>query len=449
MGQFSAKRWALWLLSLALLFTLASGVIQVAGRHASQKYGSRYRDIALAGADATIDNADLRLCLARGAKPEPARVRELLEEHTQAVEVVLGLVRRFRRPVGAAELQAEFEESKKLAATLDGAMGAGDAVAQEQAAARLRTNLETLRDDLLYTTAAARGVLDTRIRSARRWQRIGFWLTVASFAMLFPLAYYRITQAHQEASGPIQLEAELDQLARTDVFRSRMRLLVPDADKDATWTLALTKILFERRPHVVFEAEARHGEHTVRLWGKRYRLIGMVKSLQHFFLPIYARATWRNLCAMYNAGIDAPVPVVWHPIRRKRVPVGSIILVEHVGEVQQVRTFVRSEIALLSPERRRAFLVRWAQYIRRLHEVHICHFKSRHFYGTHLDGEAESRLYLFDLDKVRLSRSGSQVIRRLHMRFDIRRLMLSVAEYVTPDELAAFEQSLRSSGTDA
>jgi lipopolysaccharide kinase (Kdo/WaaP) family protein len=283
--------------------------------------------------------------------------------------------------------------------------------------------------------------LDGQAQTARRWQSVGFWLTVAALIALVPLLIGVVGEMIENALGPVQLEDELAEVAENIEFQSRMKLLAPHSADGAPWSLKLRRVISERQSHLVFEVDAVCGGQSVLLWGKRYRLSGFIKSLQRFFLPSYDAATWHILCAMHTAGLNSPAPLVKERMRRGGVPVGTIILAQHIGAVTQVRNFIRSDFVHMPPERRRELVEGLGDFVARLHSLDIYDFTPRYFWASGLDG-GEIKFYLFDLDKAHLLRSAPRFIKRYYRLRGTRRLRALVEQFATSDELAAFDQRL-------
>ena len=442
MGQFSSDRWRLCVLTAAAGLIVVASAMQVIGRHKAHDAWGLAEDIAQSGRDALTHSTRLRLYLAENSKPDPARIVELVRGCAGAVRETLHLLRSFDRSVGARSLRDEFEETEKLAAEL--AAASQDAAKDEagKIIVRISVSLSSFERDMLRASGAAQAVLNMRGRTARRWQRAAFWFTLAGLAALLPALVVQLGQVMEGSVGRPRIERELARVAAGGVFQGRMELLRPPAHRDGgRWELNLVRIRSDRKSHVVFEAEARSGDARVLLWGKRYRWVGFVKSFQRLFLPAYDSATWNILCAMHNAGMASPVPIVWERVRRRGVPVGGIILAEHIGQVEQLQGFIRAGFALLPAERRAALLDKLAGLVNRLHALDVYDFTPRYFWGSGWSG-GEITLYLFDLDKAHLLRSVPAFIKRHYRSRGIRRLKRLIEQFATPDELAAFEQRL-------
>ena len=210
---------------------------------------------------------------------------------------------------------------------------------------------------------------------------------------------------------------------RHGVYSSR---LPPEEREEihCNWQLQLTRRFPEQRTHVCFEALASCNEKRIRLWGRRYKWAGYVKSFQRILWPAFAEATRRALCLMHNNGLCCPLPILYKRLRAGPFKAGGIILMEHVGNVVSARDFLRSEFCLLSTKQQDEFLARVTSFIHSLHDLGIYGVKPRYLHGKHMHPSGEKTLiYLFDLDKVLLWTSCPSLIARMLCRKDYCRLL--------------------------
>ncbi|MFO8006843.1 MAG: lipopolysaccharide kinase InaA family protein [Candidatus Brocadiia bacterium] len=250
--------------------------------------------------------------------------------------------------------------------------------------------------------------------------------SMASFLSVWVLLTV-LSDIASESYDPGKLEEEVASLAESDQFKSRIKLLAdlecPD-DTAGDWELRLARRFPEKRTHVCFEATASRNGKQVSLWGKRYKWAGFVKSHQRICFPAFGEATWRALCIMYNNGLDCPAPIVFKRLRAGPFKAGAIILMEHVGEVQSVRNFLSSEFCLLSEDQQVQFLRQATSFLHSLHNLGIYGVKPRYLHGRNMRApNAETRLYLFDLDKVLLWKSCPSWIAGMLVGKDHRRLI--------------------------
>ncbi len=447
-------------LSIVLALLIAAILAQLVGRRGAQAKVRLATRVAQDAAAALVLTERLRARVAldsASAPPrpdagEPAVSDELLEEHAEAVEAVLADLAAARHEAFERKLKHEAAEGKGLAARVLAATAPGRRADLAAAARRLRDHLDSLEDALEESTAGATAVLLNEHSLALRWLRVGLWATVAALAAALALAASAASEVLQEAMGPVNLEAELAEVAKSDQFQARMALLGSRAAPGAEapqWSLRLDRVTSERRTHLVFLAVASRAGEDVPLWGKRYKWTGHLKALQRLFWPAYGAATWEILSTMHSRGMGGPVPIACRVLRARRLPVGSLLLAEWVGPTQSLRAFLDSDYPLLPPERRLTLLAALGRFLRRLHDAGIYDLCPRYYYGAGLDGPAERmRFYLFDLDKARIAFSPPAWLARLRFARDERRLIRLLRRYATHEELAALEHHLRAQALD-
>jgi hypothetical protein len=443
MGKFSSERSRLWVLGIALTLMAAAAVVQLVGRRLGRDAWKLNEKIVRTERNALDNITGLRVYLARNQSPDPVRVEERLRDCRAEVSEALRLYHKFDRSVGARELQHELEEADKLAATLDAALPDKTPEDINNIILQITARLEVLEQDLLDAGGAALAVLDQQAQASHAWQQAALMITLAAFLTLLPGVVVQIGQLLVGTAEPVDIKRELAKLETSKIFQGRMELLRPNPASNAPpWKLTLVNIRSKRKSHTVFEAEAQSGDDRVLLWGKRYGWTGFIKSFQRLFFSAYDSATWNILCAMHNAGMTSPVPVIWERIRTRNMPVGSIILAEHIGQVEQVQKFIRSRFGLLSPERRVEILKALADFVNQLHALNIYGLSPRYFCAAGLNEGAEVTLYLFDLDKAGLLRKAPNFVKRFFTARDIRRLKDLLINYTPPAERKVFDQHL-------
>ena len=450
--KLSRRRFTTLMVVLALLG--ASIAAQLAGRHDAQEKVRRATRLAHNATRALVLTERLRGRLVQDSAPaaaapaarEPAVTAGLLEEHGVAVRDVLADLAEMRREAYERRLREEATEWQDLAAGFLAAASAerrGDLAA----ATRLLDHLDSLEDALEEGMASATAVLLHEHAFALRWLRVGLWCTAAAVAAALLLAAGVASEMLQEALGPVNLEAELAELAETGQFQARMALLsscgAPAAEA-TPWDLRLERVISERRTHVVFHAVASRAGEDIPLWGKRYKWTGHLKSLQRLFWPAYATATWEILSTMHSRGMGGPVPIACRVLRIRRLPVGSILLAQRVGPTCNLRAFLANDYPLLAPEQRLALVRELARFVRRLHDAGVYDLSPRYYHGTGIDGPPERmRLYLFDLDKARIALSPPAWLARMRHARDERRLIRLLRRHATHQELATLRTHLR------
>ncbi len=248
-----------------------------------------------------------------------------------------------------------------------------------------------------------------------------------------------LSDVASDSYDPDLLEQEVAALAENAQFKARIRLLLPEGEREDTghdWQLSLTRRLKDQRTHICFEAMARHSNCEVRLWGRRYKWAGYLKSFQRVFFPAFSQATWRAACLMHNAGMGAPVPVVHKRLRVGPFKAGAIVLIEHVGKVESVREFLRSGFCLLSEAQQDVWLQRVADFLDDLHGLDIYGVKPRYLHGQHLRDPDRMRLLLCDLDKVLLWANCPGLVARMCRAKDRARLVKDAESVLSPTRVS-------------
>ncbi len=275
-------------------------------------------------------------------------------------------------------------------------------------------------------------------------QRSGWFAAFFAAAIAFFLVWATAAALAAETPKPDRLEDELADVERSSEFQSRMQLLSrAGAPEQELWSLRLEKILGSRASHVSFVAVASRGAEEVRLWGKRYKIGGFLASFKRAFLPSYESATWGILCTLHSHGISSPVPIIRCRPKKGHIATGTLILAEHVGRTQSLKTLIRSNFASMPAEQRMTLVRKLADYVSQVHAVGVYDFTPRYFHIKNLDDPENLRFYLFDLDKAHLPRRAPAWLRRYSRSRGLRRLRRMLQHYGTPEERKAFEEELQ------
>jgi len=251
-----------------------------------------------------------------------------------------------------------------------------------------------------------------------------------------------------DSYDPDALGEEVEDLATNAQFKTRINLLLSPQDREDThddWQLKMTQRFAEQRTHVCFEALASRNGRQVRLWGRRYKWAGYVKSFQRLFFPAFGEATWRALCLMHNNGLGSPMPIVFKRLHAGPFRAGAIILMEHVGDVKSVREFLKSGFCLLSEEKQHAFVQRIVGFLHSLHGLGIYGVKPRYLHAEQMKAPDRMQLYLFDLDKVLLWTSCPSFIGSILRSKDYRRLLREVEPVLSRARLLKLQECLKAS----
>lgn len=255
-----------------------------------------------------------------------------------------------------------------------------------------------------------------------------------------------VSDVASEAYNTRNLKKEVSSLADETQFQARIKLLFPDVTQakiENEWELSLDRVVREKRTHICFEATATNGERKIKIWGRRYKWAGYIKSFQRIFFPAFAEATWRTLCLMYNNEVNTPTPIIYKRLRSGPFKAGGIILMEHVGDVESVKSFFRSEFSLLDPKQQNDFIERVISFIKTLHELGIYGLKPRYLHGKSLYPYNENpEICLFDLDKVLVWPSCPSFAAKLLRRKDNRRLVRELKSALDVEQVKKFNDRL-------
>jgi hypothetical protein len=109
---------------------------------------------------------------------------------------------------------------------------------------------------------------------------------------------------------------------------------------------------------------------------------------------------------------------------------------EHVGDVESVKSFFQSEFSLLDPKQQNDFIERVISFIKTLHELGIYGLKPRYLHGKSLYPYNENpEIYLFDLDKVMIWPSCPSFAAKLLRHKDNRRFIRELQSALDVEQL--------------
>lgn len=385
---------------------------------------------------------------------EPDRLSALEESVEETLDAAHELAERTRAAGLDEEAGLLEEDLRSVAAALETVAGAAEAVdgARARRLHELAAELETA-----TATSAEAGYALSTLRTAEAERsgsatRAGVLLAALGVGLALLGMLLVLLEMLNEAFRPSDLEGEVRALsgmqevgARVERLARKRSLADPDRALDE-WTLALERVVSRRRTHTVFEAVATAKGATLLLLGRRYHWTGQLKGVQRLGFPAFGRSTWLALWAMHGRGLEAPVPIVWRGLRARRLPAGSLLLLEHLGPLTPVRRFVSAELGLLAEPERARFVERLAAFLSELRAAGIRGISPRGIHGRGL-ASSEPRFYLCDLDKVhpeggRLPRP----LRRLLERIERRRVRATLGPYLRPEERARLDRVLAPRG---
>lgn len=206
----------------------------------------------------------------------------------------------------------------------------------------------------------------------------------------------------------------------------------------------ITRLLHHRPLHQTFMAEIHLPSGKLPVWGKRYTFLGALRSLVIPLVPMYARGSWRILCAFDQRGVTSPSPVALCTQRVLGIPVGHVVLARHAGRLLTVkrRLFGAKAFHVLDPSARSECLERFRTFVDGMHEAGCYQIKLRYVHlRAHSDGSfdpASPTFVLCDLDKVLHLPRAPQYFRNWLARHDRRRIARSMTGDLGQSETAAF-----------
>lgn len=305
-----------------------------------------------------------------------------------------------------------------------------------------------LEDTLLAADAASHAVINDQAQYSQEVDAVAWGCLLVTVGLGVTGVVLVISDLLNEALTPVDVEGELKMAEESPELQYRLQKLLaetPSTDEcDSRWSLELTKVMRRHRTHITFEAVAVRGEHRVKLWGKRYRWAGVIKSFQRVFEPGFGKGSWKIVRRMYNQKLDCPFPVTCRRLKHGPWTVGSILLTEHVGDLTQVKTFLKTQFVFMDDDGRMRFLKRMIAWWNSLHSIGLHSLSPRYLHGKRL-GDPERKdpvFYLCDLDKVGMSWGSGGTWHKLCLALDNRRLRRWLKTNLTGREIRECERLL-------
>ncbi len=284
-------------------------------------------------------------------------------------------------------------------------------------------------------------------RDVPRHLRIAHYagLALAAFA-LAGLGLVVVERLKSPASRR-QLRRLLAASLRSGALRDPAGLpLCPAADaggRHAQPPVRITRLLHHKPLHQTFTAELHLPSGKLAVWGKRYTFLGAVRGLLIPLVPMYARGSWRILCALDQLGEDSPSPVAQCTRRVLGVPVGHVVLARHAGKLRAAKRglFAGKTFRVLDAGTRDECLRRLRAFVEGLHRAGCYQLKLRYLHlRARADGSidpASPAYVLCDLDKVLHLPRAPRSLRNWLARHDRRRIARSLAGDLSESEAAA------------
>jgi len=374
-----------------------------------------------------------------------ARITELLEEAENARKRYVSNLKKISLRKDAKDIRTEFRE---ISDTLERIMSEPLQMAD---IASLYEEIKLTESDLLITYGKSDAVLQQQLANGIMFTRIAFVLLAVNVLLLLYGICLIFFDGVNQAFGLLDLEQEIRKISSNREFKNRISLQFPDtAHSPEKWQLRLQSRKINKETHVTFTAKASHENIDCLLWGKAYHWAGIVKSLQRIFGPAYGEATWQALVLMHNAGLGSPFPLMRTKVKlkRSRVPIGSIILAGHVGEVISLKKFMSYDFPRFAPEERSVFIQQLIDFLSRVHGLGIHRFGMRyvHVAVPHAADEC-LRFYLFDLDKVHICERCSGWWYRYNVRRDRKKILRFLRNRVSPDEFSTAAEFFKTSAS--
>lgn len=457
MGSGKIIRRRLWFNVVTLVLWAAATGLLVAGL-ALQRSGSQAEArLRGAGQDA---NAIVPSILSEVAKlkggnhgASATRLREWVEE---CDEELTHISRRLSRLASDSQAYREMlDEWDEVVAGSEAVLVAAaqpeDPEKQDQAGKaldKMQVDLPTFARDFDKALSAAREGAQRRAYSGVMCAKGALASMVLAGLWSAMILFLSAAEALSASEDSVDLAAELGQALGNPRVTARLDALRgPEAAtlaEDTRWEVGSVRQVGERRTHIVFEAELRRGGGSLMLWGRRYRLPGRIKRFQRVFFPAFESAYWRGLCQMRCHGLPGPMPVAHVKRRRGLFNSGGLVLCEHMGELENVKTFMRGEFCLMQPEDRREFVWKTVDFLAHCHAAGIYRISMRYLHGRDIEHpRGEMQFFLMDLDKVLLWEGCPRLFKGFLRRADERRLRRLLRECLDREEYAEAGQHLR------
>lgn len=446
-----------WIFAGVIVLGLIAVVLTFHSNRVARRTSRRQNSIAQQGTDtlrvllriqyecttvlAGYDEADLELF--RG------ETSELIGEMGEHARRLAGLYSGLGLDDHAQNLRQELQGMQERARTIRQSEDIG-----RQEVASLAEDVRNLEDILLAADAASHTAITDRTEYSRTLDSMAWVCLLLTVCLGLMGVFLVVSDVLNESLAPVNLEEELEELESSPELQVRLRKLLPDSEGSEQpgleWKVELTENVKWHRTHITFEAVAKRGQTHIKLWGKRYRWAGVMKSFQRVFEPGFGRGTWNILCRMYNQGFDCPFPVAFQKLKRGPFTVGAMLLAEHLGTISQVKTFLRTDFMFLNEDARMLFVEQMVSYWNRLHDLGLHSLSPRYLHGKNMDNpeQQEPGFYLFDLDKVGLSWGHGGKWHNLCVALDNRRLRRFLRDHLSAEEMARCEELLDSGATE-
>lgn len=306
--------------------------------------------------------------------------------------------------------------------------------------------LTVFREQYGELTAAVRAHISDRERRARYWLYATIGVAAVIGLMCAWTAASIVTEGLAADTDLSSLARALSDISGSRSFQARMAHLcrkngLPEPSED--WAVSLARVISVKQTHVCFEATARSGGMTVRLWGRRYHWAGWMRSLSRVVFPMYGTATRRALGLLKSHGLPAPELLYHERYHKGPFRAGSLILSEHVGDLEPFKQFADAGFCLLSESARRTMLRRLARFVVGFQDAGIYHVSPRYIHGRNYDHpEGKAEFYLCDLDKVLIWEGCPSLLARRMRRRDRKRLLRRLRLSLGQDDLATLRRFL-------
>ncbi len=315
----------------------------------------------------------------------------------------------------------------------------------QEAAIAASVDLEVFEHEFGDLHSAVLAQIASRRRRATQWLNAAMVAAFAAFATCAWTGAVLMSAMTAMNADTDSLAKEVSQVSKSNPFQAKMAYLCRKKgikeNPTSGWTVDIDRVFSHKSSHTHFEAIAQNGDLELRLWGRRYRWGSELRSLPRYPFPMFAEAVGKALTLLKANDIPTPELIYHRHLRKGPFRAGSLVLVEHVGELKPLKEFVDAEFCLLSEPARRNVLRRLAQFIARVHRVGIYHLRPRSIHGLGYDNpNGEVELRLGDMDKLLIWERCPEPIRRWLIWRDRQRLLDRFGRNLNVDDLAALRE---------
>ncbi len=352
------------------------------------------------------------------------------------------------------DMQKGWTELSQAIEAVGDLIAANEAPADEralrEAVKEAEVELEVFQGEYAELDNELAGLIEGRERHARRWLYMAILTALGTGGLCLWTGLSVLSEAVVHSRRPATLDQIIAQANDAPNFQSRMEYLCRQRGlevPEGKWTLSVDRIVSSKPTHMCLEAKARKGDRTVLLWGRHYRWPSQVRALTRFTFPMYGQATRRGLALLKEHGIPAPELIYHKRLQGGPFRAGSLVLIEHLGDLRTVKGFVDAEFCLLDEPARRELLRKVVAFLNAVHDAGLYHLRPRHIMGRSLDDpHGEIELCVCDLDKLLIWERAPRLAERYLRWKDRQRMLKRFQRSLEADDFAALEKMMEPRG---